>query len=103
MQGDLWIWLGLFGALFLLVGGFFNLVKVFEMQQGDRTVRLERLRGGAQELLGQQREGQVSLISDEHRRRRRDAAEEEAAKIPATAAALTGQSTPYKDVLVGHA
>ena len=63
------------------------------MQQID-GVRLEKLRGGAQERLICKREGQVPLIMDEQGRRKRQA-EEGSSKAAA--------ATPYKDVLVGQA
>ena len=93
MQGTTWIWLGIFGSLFLVMGGFMNVVKVFKMQQVD-GLRLEKLRGGAQERLIQQREGQVPFILENHHRRRRQSEEE--VKV------LPHPSTPYKDVLVGQ-
>ena len=76
-----------------------NLVKVFKMQQGDGNLRLEKLRGGAQERLAHEREGQVPLILEDQRRRRRQA-EEETAKL--AAAPEPHISTPYKDVLIGQ-
>lgn len=75
------------------IGGIANVVKVFKMQQID-GVRLEKLRGGAQERLICEREGQVPLIIEEQRRRKRQA-EEGSSKAAA--------ATPYKDVLVGQA
>ncbi|GMN44448.1 hypothetical protein TIFTF001_013651 [Ficus carica] len=93
LVGTTWTWLGIFGSLFLVIGGFMNVVKVFKMQQVD-GLRLEKLRGGAQERLIQQREGQVPFILENHRRRRRQSEEE--VKV------LPPPSTPYKDVLVGQ-
>lgn len=40
----------------LLIGGLANLVKVVKMQDG---IQLEKLRGGAQDRLVQDREGRV--------------------------------------------
>ncbi|KAF5947560.1 hypothetical protein HYC85_013517 [Camellia sinensis] len=57
--GWTWVWLGIFGSLLFFVGGLANVVKVFKMQQTD-GMRLEKLRGGAQERLVQAREGQRS-------------------------------------------
>ncbi|XP_059448172.1 uncharacterized protein LOC132179454 [Corylus avellana] len=91
LLGMTWIWLGIFGSLFFFVGGLANVVKVYTMQQIE-GLRLEKLRGGAQERLSQEREGQVPLIIEEHRIRRRQA--EEAKVVPGP--------TPYKDVLVGQ-
>ncbi|CAA7397406.1 unnamed protein product [Spirodela intermedia] len=90
IPGESWAWLSLSGSLFFLLGGLFNVVKVFKMQQMD-GIRLEKLRGGAQERLITEREGQVPLILEEARRQRG----EEAAPPPPP-------STPYKDVLVGR-
>ena len=73
------------------IGGLANVVKVFKMQQTD-GLRLEKLRGGAQERLMQAREDQVPLILEDQRRRKRQA--EEAIVVPTP--------TPYKDVLVGQ-
>lgn len=91
MQGMTWIWLGIFGSILFFVGGLINVVKVYTMQQIE-GLRLEKLRGGAQERLSQEREGQVPLIIEEQRTRQRQA--EEARLVPGP--------TPYKDVLVGQ-
>ncbi|XP_010913877.1 uncharacterized protein [Elaeis guineensis] len=64
-----WIWLSIFGSLLFLIGGILNVVKVFKMQQAD-GLRLEKLRGGAQERLVRDREGRVPLILEDDRRRR---------------------------------
>ncbi|OAY85598.1 hypothetical protein ACMD2_07633 [Ananas comosus] len=64
-----WAWLCLFGSLLFFVGGLCNVLKVFEMQQAD-GLRLEKLRGGAQERLSRDREGRVPLNWEESRRRR---------------------------------
>ncbi|CAA6661045.1 unnamed protein product [Spirodela intermedia] len=69
IPGESWAWLSLSGSLFFLLGGLFNVVKVFKMQQMD-GIRLEKLRGGAQERLITEREGQVPLILEEARRQR---------------------------------
>ncbi|PON96868.1 polypyrimidine tract-binding-like protein [Trema orientale] len=89
LLGRTWVWVSIFGSLFLATGGFMNVVKVFKMQQisdGGR-LRLERLRGGAQERLIREREGQVPLILEEedHRRRRRRQSQEEPKLLPAPA------------------
>jgi hypothetical protein len=91
MQGLTWIWLGIFGSILFFVGGLINVVKVYTMQQIE-GLRLEKLRGGAQERLSQEREGQLPLIIEEQRTRQRQA--EEAGLVPGP--------TPYKDVLVGQ-
>lgn len=91
MQGMTWIWLGIFGSILFFVGGLTNVAKVYTMQQIE-GLRLEKLRGGAQERLSQEREGQVPLIIEEQRIRRRQS--EEAKVVP--------RPTPYKDVLVGQ-
>ncbi|EXB72451.1 hypothetical protein L484_011453 [Morus notabilis] len=93
LVGMTWIWLGIFGSLCLVFGGFMNVVKVFKMQQVD-GLRLEKLRGGAPERLIQAREGQIPFLLENHRRRRQSA-EEEVKVLPAS-------TTPYKDVLVGQ-
>ncbi|XP_009788724.1 uncharacterized protein LOC107830290 [Nicotiana tabacum] len=89
-----WVWLGMFGSLLLLIGGLMNVVKVFKMQQMS-GLRLEKLRGGAQERLMQEREGQMPLIIEEQRRRRNSPEE--------GTTSTTVAPTPYKDVLVGQA
>lgn len=86
--------MGIFGSLLFFIGGFTNVVKVFKMQQID-GLRLEKLRGGAQERLIQEREGQMPLILEEHRRRKSIAEETKPVPVPVP--------TPYKDVLVGQA
>lgn len=69
VQAKSWAWLCLFGSLLFFVGGLCNVLKVFEMQQAD-GLRLEKLRGGAQERLSRDREGRVPLNWEESRRRR---------------------------------
>ncbi|KAK6135344.1 hypothetical protein DH2020_030932 [Rehmannia glutinosa] len=95
LLGETWIWLGIFGSLLLFIGALANVVKVFKMQQLLDGLRLEKLRGGAQERLVLIREGQMPLIVEEQRRRR-----------PVDVNIEEGQSsevpTPYKDVLVGQ-
>lgn len=86
-----WIWLCISGSLLLFIGGLFNVVKIFKMQQMD-GVRLEKLRGGAQERLGREREGKVPLILEDSRRKRQLEEARTAAPVP---------TKPYKDVLVG--
>ncbi|KAF2315502.1 hypothetical protein GH714_039955 [Hevea brasiliensis] len=63
MDGHLW-------EHFAVYWGINECGKVFKMQQID-GLRLEKLRGGAQESLMQQREGQLPLIADEQWRRQR--------------------------------
>lgn len=77
----------------MFMGGMMNVVKVFKMQQID-GMRLEKLRGGAQERLMNEREGRVPLILEDHRRRRRQVEDAKIIEPP--------PPTPYKDVLVGH-
>ncbi|CAK7324114.1 unnamed protein product [Dovyalis caffra] len=93
LLGKTWVWIGIFGSLMFFIGGLTNVVKVFKMQQID-GVRLEKLRGGAQERLIGERDGHAPLILEEERRRKRIAEETRAAALPA--------QTPYKDVLVGQ-
>ncbi|KAK4743460.1 hypothetical protein SAY87_001461 [Trapa incisa] len=96
LLGRRFTWFGIFGSALLVIGGLANLVKVFKMQQGE--LRLEKLRGGAHELLVQEREGQVPLILDGQRRRQRRQGEE----APLATVPVAGKVTPYKDVLVGE-
>ncbi|PSS28800.1 Dynactin, like [Actinidia chinensis var. chinensis] len=91
LLGGTWVWLCIFGSILFFVGGLTNVVKVFEMQQN--SMRLEKLRGGAQERLVREREGQVPLILEEQGRRRKQAEEAKSA--------VAAAPTPYKDVLVG--
>ncbi|KAL3570614.1 hypothetical protein D5086_027863 [Populus alba] len=93
LLGKTWVWTGICGSLMSFIGGLANVVKVFKMQQID-GVRLEKLRGGAQERLIREREGHSPLILEEEGRRKMIAAETRAAHISAT--------TPYRDVLVGQ-
>ncbi|XP_074319795.1 uncharacterized protein LOC141656694 isoform X2 [Silene latifolia] len=92
LLGRTWTWLGIFGSVFLFIGGLMNVVKVFKMQQID-GLRLEKLRGGAQERLVRVREGQVPLIIEDNLSTRKR-------QVPDTR--LPVGSTPYKDVLVGN-
>ncbi|KAF7830674.1 polypyrimidine tract-binding protein-like protein 2 [Senna tora] len=92
LLGRIWVWFGIVGSLLLFIGGFANVSKVFKMQQMD-GLRLEKLRGGAQERLLSEREGQVPLILEDQMRRKRHV-EDTKIVVPAP--------TPYKDVLVGH-
>ncbi|XWS50396.1 hypothetical protein CRYUN_Cryun12cG0084200 [Craigia yunnanensis] len=90
LLGKTWVWLGICGSLMFFMGGLTNVVKVFKMQQMS-GLRLEKLRGGAQDRLIQGREGQVPLIIEE-RRRKMEVEEVNAAAAP----------TPYKDVLLAR-
>ncbi|XP_056694372.1 uncharacterized protein [Spinacia oleracea] len=92
LLGNTWVWLGVFGSLLLFIGGLMNVVKVFKMQQMN-GLRLEKLRGGAQEGLVRVREGRVPLITDESLSTRRFQGAEPKKPIAAT---------PYKDVLVSN-
>jgi polypyrimidine tract-binding protein 2 len=100
IQGETWIWLGIFGSLLFFIGGLTNLIKVFKMQQMNGMMRLEKLRGGAHERLVSAREGRVPLILDHHQPiinhqpiSNRQLPEETKVDIPLP--------TPYKDVLIG--
>ncbi|KAL8232110.1 hypothetical protein R6Q57_001888 [Mikania cordata] len=86
-----WVWMGMFASLLLLIGGLANVIKVFKMLQID-GLRLEKLRGGAQERLVRAREGQTPFLRDERRRWPR--------QVETTAEPPT-EPTPYKDVLLG--
>ncbi|KAL9225377.1 hypothetical protein vseg_001312 [Gypsophila vaccaria] len=97
LLSDTWTWLGMLGSILLFIGGITNVVKVFKMQQID-GLRLEKLRGGAQERLVRAREGQVPLIIEDNLSSRKR-------HVPAptpTEARLNVGPTPYKDVLVGN-
>lgn len=63
-QAKSWVWFCVFGSLLFLIGGLVNLLKVYKMQQTD-GLRLEKLRGGAQERLSRHREGRVPLNWEE--------------------------------------
>ncbi|XP_054799484.1 uncharacterized protein LOC129303923 [Prosopis cineraria] len=86
LLGGTWVWLEIFGSMLLFMGGMTNVVKVFKMQQTD-GLRLEKLRGGAQE-------GRVPLILEDQRRRGRQVADANKIAEPSP--------TPYKDVLIGQ-
>lgn len=58
MQGKSWVWFGFLGSLMLLIGGLGNLLKV-KMQEID-GIQLEKLRGGVQDWLVQEREGRAA-------------------------------------------
>ncbi|CAL9121146.1 unnamed protein product [Musa textilis] len=62
-----WVWLSTFGGLLFLVGGLTNVAKVFKMQQRD-GLRLEKLRGSAQERLFRDREGRFPILENSRRR-----------------------------------
>ncbi|KAA0042561.1 polypyrimidine tract-binding protein-like protein 2 [Cucumis melo var. makuwa] len=92
LLGKNWIWLGIFGSLSLLLGGLANVLKVFKMQQFE-GLRLEKLRGGANERLLGEREGRIPLILEDQGRRKRHSDEERGREA---------RPTPYKDVLASH-
>ncbi|CAD6332674.1 unnamed protein product [Miscanthus lutarioriparius] len=62
-------WLCLAGSVLWLAAALLNVLKVFTMHQSD-ALRLEKLRGGAQEWLSRDREGRVPLNWEEAARRR---------------------------------
>nr|XP_043614263.1 uncharacterized protein LOC122586331 [Erigeron canadensis] len=98
-----WVWIGMFASLLLLIGGLANVVKVFKMLQMDR-LRLEKLRGGAQERLSRVREGQTPFLSEGRRRwpGNVDESKTEPPKLPPPPPPPPPpEPTPYKDVLVG--
>nr|CAB3464311.1 unnamed protein product [Digitaria exilis] len=64
-----WAWLCMLGSLLWLAAALLNGLKVFMMHQSD-AMRLEKLRGGAQEWLSRDREGRVPLNWEEAARRR---------------------------------
>ncbi|CAL4909792.1 unnamed protein product [Urochloa decumbens] len=69
LVGRSWAWLCLVGSLLWLAAALLNVLKVFKMHQSD-ALRLEKLRGGAQERLSRDREGRVPLNWEEVLRRR---------------------------------
>jgi hypothetical protein len=89
MQGKTWVWTGICGSLIIFIGGLANVVKVFKMQQID-GLRLEKLRGGAQERLIREREGHSPLILEEERRRKMIAAETRATPLNSCNNSLQG-------------
>ncbi|KAF0926722.1 hypothetical protein E2562_027156 [Oryza meyeriana var. granulata] len=60
LVGRSWAWVCMLGSVLWLVGAVFNMAKVFMMHQSD-ALRLEKLRGGAQERLSRDRDGRVPL------------------------------------------
>ncbi|KAI4307142.1 hypothetical protein L6164_030359 [Bauhinia variegata] len=94
LLGKTWIWLGIIGSMLLFIGGLVNVVKVFKMEQLDGLIRLEKLRGGAHELLMNEREGQLPLILEDQMRTKPQAQDTIVVPRPSP--------TPYKDVLLGN-
>lgn len=84
------------GCALFFIGGINNVTKVFKMKQAS-GLRLEKLRGGAQDQLIQIQEGQMPLIMDDSRMRKKGPLEAGEEERPAIA------PTPYKDILVGQA
>ncbi|KAL6508349.1 hypothetical protein OROHE_021891 [Orobanche hederae] len=102
LLGETWIWLGIFGSLVLFIGAIANVVKVFKMQQLNE-LRLEKLRGGAQERLARIRDqGHMPLIVEEDRRRSEGERRQSAVVDVEEGQYSTNVPTPYKDVLVGQ-
>ncbi|KAG7556300.1 hypothetical protein ISN44_As11g023490 [Arabidopsis suecica] len=113
LLGERWVWLGISGAICLFVGGLMNVVKVFNFVQ-ITGLRLEKLRGGAQDRLLEGREGYLPLVAEEERIRKMEADEassrakprvhltSKAAGAGATETVVVSSPTPYKDVLVGQ-
>ncbi|KAG6489948.1 hypothetical protein ZIOFF_051230 [Zingiber officinale] len=60
--GRIWCWLCTSASLLFLVGGLANVAKVYRMQQREEGLRLEKLRGGAQERLFRDREGRIPFL-----------------------------------------
>ncbi|KAH6784039.1 polypyrimidine tract-binding-like protein [Perilla frutescens var. hirtella] len=94
LLGHTCIWLCIFGSSILFVGALANVVKVFKMQQHNE-VRLEKLRGGAQERLIQIREGRMPLIVQQY-------SPKEMPNVDVQNPKPTPLPTPYKDVLVSR-
>lgn len=103
MQGGTCIWLCMTGSFILFIGGSANIVKVMKMQQPNE-LRLEKLRGGAQEMLIEIREGHMPLIAEDSRRRRPVDVEDSGKGTPVDVQKdqPTRLPTPYKDVLVSR-
>ncbi|CAN8277320.1 unnamed protein product [Cochlearia groenlandica] len=114
LVGKRWVWLGISGSICLFIGGLMNVVKVFNFVQ-ITGLRLEKLRGGAQDQLLQGREGYLPLVAEEERIRKMEADEvcnraKPRANIASAARGgaaepetVVGSSpTPYKDVLMGQ-
>ncbi|XAR71658.1 hypothetical protein NMG60_11018038 [Bertholletia excelsa] len=72
-----WVLFGAYGSFLFFIGGLANLVKVFKMQQIGE-MRLEKLRGGAQERLVEEWESRVPFILEERGRRQKDTGEHQA-------------------------
>lgn len=64
------------------------------MHQIDGMLRLEKLRGGGQDRLMSEREGQVPFILEDQRKRKKQQVVEEVV--------IQTGPTPYKDVLIGQ-
>ncbi|GAB2265106.1 hypothetical protein Dimus_000173 [Dionaea muscipula] len=94
LLGLSWIWLGICGSVLLFIGGLANVVKVFHMHQEVDGLRLERLRGGAQDRLIQEREGQTPFMIQGHRRR---LTTDHHMSDPFLSSSMT--TTAYKDVI----
>ncbi|CAN0902923.1 hypothetical protein LINGRAHAP2_LOCUS22278 [Linum grandiflorum] len=92
------LWMSIYGSVMFFVGGLANVVKVFKMQQMNGGLRLEKLRGGANERLIHARDAHLPLIinnnnnNEQHQTPRHYQEQQQ----PPTAA------TPYKDVLLRH-
>ncbi|KAG2239605.1 hypothetical protein Bca4012_079357 [Brassica carinata] len=112
LLGRRWIWLGLSGSICLFVGGLMNVAKVFNFVQ-ITGLRLEKLRGGAQDRLLEEREGYLPLVAEEERIRKMEADQAsnraktrshlDSKEGAGTTESVMGTSqTPYKDVLLGQ-
>ena len=102
MQGETCIWLCIIASSTLFIGAMVNVVKVFKMQHNG--MRLEKLRGGAQERLDELREGHVPLVSEDSRRRRKSDAQRSRNETAGDLEKGRGMQlpTPYKDVLLSQ-
>ncbi|CAN1158426.1 hypothetical protein LINPERPRIM_LOCUS11851 [Linum perenne] len=97
------LWMSIYGSVMFFLGGLANVVKVFKMQQMN-GLRLEKLRGGANERLIHGREGHVPLIIEDQRRRttRLPVVDQEQPPIGSNGSSKGPVATPYKDVLLGQ-
>lgn len=103
LQGETCVWLSIIGSSILFIGAIANVVKVFKMQQLN-GLRLEKLRGGAQERLAEMREGHMPLILEDARRRRLADAQNSRKEMAGDVekGQVTKLPTPYKDVLISQ-
>ncbi|XP_023740759.1 uncharacterized protein LOC111888866 [Lactuca sativa] len=65
-----WVWIGIIASSLLVIGGLTNVVKVVRMINMEMEgLSLEKLRGGAQEQLFHDEDGQIPFLVQGRRRR----------------------------------